>query len=65
MWLLIVLPILSLREVASHDGHALSRIAIHQAVFALDNLAYINVFPSVLGTSVCTQPLSPSLRCGF
>ncbi|KAL9263944.1 putative inactive purple acid phosphatase 1 [Drosera capensis] len=51
MWWLIVLAILGLREVASHDDHALSRIAIHKAVFALDTLAYITVSPSVLGTS--------------
>lgn len=39
----------SLEGVTSHGDQPFSRIAIHEAVFALDDFAYVKVTPSVLG----------------
>lgn len=41
-----------IQGVTSHGDHPLSRIAIHKAVSAVDNNAYIKVSPSVLGLNV-------------
>lgn len=51
--LLAVLGLIgTLQGVASHGGHPLSRIAIHKAVSAIDELAYIKASPTVLGLKV-------------
>lgn len=48
--LLAVLGVIgTLQGVASHGGHPLSRIAIHKAVSAINELAYVKASPSVLG----------------
>lgn len=44
---LLVLAIL--RETRSHGDQPLSRISIHNAVFALHDLAYVTASPTVLG----------------
>lgn len=48
MWtILLVLAIL--HRASSHGIQPLSRIAIHKATLALDNLAYVKASPTVLG----------------
>ena len=42
----------SLEGVTSHGDQPLSRIAIHKAVFALNDLAYIKASPPILGLKV-------------
>lgn len=51
--LLAVLGVIgSLQEVLSHGGHPLSRIAIHKAVLAINEHAYVKASPAVLGLKV-------------
>ncbi|XP_052198579.1 probable inactive purple acid phosphatase 1 [Diospyros lotus] len=45
----ILWSIVNLKGASSHGDQPLSRIAIHNAVFALDDLAYIKASPSVIG----------------
>lgn len=52
----MLLPILwvlvALQGVTSHEDHPLARIAVHNAIAALDARAYIKASPSVLGSNV-------------
>ncbi|KAJ6312225.1 hypothetical protein OIU77_013879 [Salix suchowensis] len=51
--LMIFIPSLliltNLQETSSHGDHPLSRIAIHEATFALTPLAHVKASPSILG----------------
>ncbi|KAM1497952.1 hypothetical protein ACFXTH_020962 [Malus domestica] len=47
--LVVVVATLQVEKASSHGDHPLSRIAIHRATFALDEHAYIQASPSVLG----------------
>ncbi|KAL6186756.1 hypothetical protein ACLB2K_042875 [Fragaria x ananassa] len=49
MRLLILLGLMMIEEATSHGEHPFSRIAIHEATFALQDLAYIKASPTVLG----------------
>lgn len=54
----ILWVLFTLQGVASHGDHPLSRIAIHKAVAAVDNNAYIKASPSVLGLTVSFYSMS-------
>ncbi|CAN6549270.1 unnamed protein product [Malus baccata var. baccata] len=47
--LVVVVATLQVEKASSHGAHPFSRIAIHRATFALDEPAYIQASPSVLG----------------
>lgn len=49
IWLAILWVFVTLQGVASDPDQPLSKIAVHKTTFALYNLAYIKVTPSVLG----------------
>ncbi|XP_052198575.1 probable inactive purple acid phosphatase 1 [Diospyros lotus] len=49
IFLAILWSIVSLKGASSHGDQPLSRIAIHNVVFALNDLAYIKASPSVIG----------------
>lgn len=51
VFLLVLLA--TLQEARSHGDQPLSKIDIHKAVFALDDLAYVKASPSILGIKVC------------
>lgn len=44
-----LLILTNLQETSSHGDHPLSRIAIHEATFALTPLAHVKASPSILG----------------
>lgn len=48
----ILLVLGAFRLTISHEDQPLSKIAIHKAVFALDDNAYIKASPSILGMKV-------------
>lgn len=51
--LLAILGVIgTLQEVTSHGGHPLSRIAVHKAELAIDELAYVKASPTILGLKV-------------
>ncbi|XP_055809923.1 probable inactive purple acid phosphatase 1 isoform X2 [Solanum dulcamara] len=50
LWVLVVL-----QGVTSHEDHPLARIAVHNAIAALDARAYIKATPSVLGSNGLNQ----------
>lgn len=52
MRFLILLGLIIIQEATSHGEQPLSRIAIHEATFALHDLAYIKASPTVLGLRV-------------
>lgn len=50
--LAILLVLVTLKEVRCHGDQPLSKIAIHKAVFALHDHAYVKATPTVLGLKV-------------
>lgn len=50
--LAILLVLLTLQEVRSHGDQPFSKIAIHKAMFALHDSAFVKASPTVLGIKV-------------
>lgn len=53
----VLLVLSSLQEAMSHGVHPLSKIALHNTKYALDELAFVKVSPTVLGLKVYSLQL--------